>query len=123
VKSRMWLGTSFLVVLLGCGGGGGSGGGAPSTATNDSVAQNPVMAVADLDGSGTPTTLLIDTSQPSGSRVLDVVTTDAQGNLIETGSSPSAEAAANAVVNAGSVSQTTTLPFGNAGTVVAQAGQ
>jgi len=114
----------LIALLLGCSGGGGSGGSSSSAVNdNDNAAQTPVMVVGDLDGSGTATAMLVDTSQPSGSRVLDAVTTDPSGNLIQTGSSSTAESAADSVA-AGNVSDTpTTIPFGSSGTIVAQQGQ
>jgi hypothetical protein len=126
--SRLGVGACLLALLVGCSSGGGPGSGSSTSAStfasNDNEAQTPVMAVATLDGSGTPTALLIDTSQPSGSRVLDAVTVDANGNLTETGDSTAAENAADAVVANPNLAQPTTIPFGSSNTaVVAQQGQ
>jgi hypothetical protein len=81
------------------------------------------MAVADLGGTGQATAVLMDTSQPAGSQVLDAVTTDASGQLVETSSSSVAEQAAQAVAAQPDLSQPTTIPLQNGGTIVAQSGQ
>jgi hypothetical protein len=96
-----WVCLFGVLALAGCSGGGGSGGGGSAPASTSSpVTQAPVMAVANLDPSGAQTTLLIDTAQPSGSRVVQAVTTDSSGALVAANTSVDHETIADAIVNA-----------------------
>jgi hypothetical protein len=104
-------------LLVGCSqGGGGGGGSASSAATGQTQAaattEAPYVAVANLDNTGSPTTLLVDVSQPSGSRVVQAIGTDGQGNIVDKGTSADAETVADAVASsaaAGPSADTTTL--------------
>src|SRR4051812_10379186 len=81
-----------LLVLAGCSGGGGSSGSSASTtAPASQTTAAPIVATADVDSSGTPTTFLLDMSKPSGSRVVQAVGIDASGQLVAKSSSASAE--------------------------------
>jgi hypothetical protein len=114
-----WPWAVALGFLIGCSGGSGSSGGgaasssAPSGQTAVAAATaSPYVAVADIEGSGSPTTFLVDTSRPSGSRVVQAIGTDSTGSLVDKGSSADAETMADAVANAaahGSSGQPTTV--------------
>jgi hypothetical protein len=120
MRIRAWWLTTLLF-LAGCSGGGTSS----SHGNGTTMTVAPAVVTADVDGSGTPSTLLIDTSKPSGSRVVQAIGVDASGAFVSKGSSPRAESIADAVTTARSQksgtssSDKTTLmvPMGSSATI------